>query len=535
VPATRLLLIFAVLAGSAVAVAPPALAAPAPVRPDVQVLRLDTARTTGEAREVLRQRTFSMVAVRWRGERPERIEVQAQRPDGRWGAWTELEPMASSPDRKLAPSATEPLWVGESRGVRVRSESGTADAAKLDVVLIDAGRAQSDASPVTTQAVGRPAVISRAAWGADEGIRCMDAEYMPTVKAATIHHTAGTNDYTQADSAAIVRGIYVYHAQTLGWCDIGYNALVDKYGQIFEGAYGGLDRAIHGAHAGGFNDFTFGVSMMGLYNGVAPTDVQLESVSRIVAWKLAGSYRNPRGQVTLISTGGGTSKYPAGTAVNLPVIFAHRDVGNTECPGNIGYQQLPRIRDRVAALVGDWTNTPIYRKWQALGGEAGPAGSPHRVEQPAANGGLFTGFSGGAWGNTSIYWSSATNAHEVHGLIAQRYAALGAERGVLGYPTTDEAATADSFGRYTHFQNGSIYYSPSNGAHEVHGAIRTRWAQLGWERSYLGYPKRGPYAVPGGLRADFQFGYIELNQSTGQVIDRPYRMVVIPRSGMRAA
>jgi uncharacterized protein with LGFP repeats len=374
--------------------------------------------------------------------------------------------MDSSPDAVRTPDASEPLWVGDSRAVRIRSD---VDEAKLDVVLIDPGRAASDQLPVSTQAVGMPAVVSRAGWGADESIRCMDADYMTTVKAATLHHTAGTNDYTQADSAAIVRGIYVYHAQTLGWCDIGYNVLVDKYGQIFEGAYGGLERAVHGAHAGGFNAYTFGVSMMGLYTGAVPTPVQLESVARIMAWKLGGSYRDPRGQVTLVSTGGGTSRYPAGTAVTLPTIFAHRDVGVTECPGDDGYRQLPWLRDRVAALVGDWANTPVYRKWQALGGEAGPLGSPHRVEQPAANGGLSAAFAGGL-PDASIYWSTATDAHEVHGPIALRWAALGAERSYLGYPTSDV------------------------------------------------------FAISIGQRVNFQRGYMVLNQATGEVADLPYRV-----------
>jgi uncharacterized protein with LGFP repeats len=457
-------LILAVL-GSFVAVAPPAIASPgntpAVVRPDVQSVPLASATPAGTAREVSRQRPFSMVAVRWRDQRPGLIEVQTRRPYGGWSPWTELEPMDSAPEHQSVPDATEPLWVGESRGVRVRSD---ADAAALDVILIDPGRSESDGGLVSTQAVGKPPVIGRAAWGADESLPpadCPDADYMTTVKAATIHHTAGTNDYVQADSPAIVRGIYAYHVLTNGWCDIGYNALVDKYGQIFEGAAGGLDRAVRGAHAGGFNTYTFGVSMMGEYTSVSPTAAQLESVSRIVAWKLAGSYRNPQGQVTLVSTGTGTAKYPAGTAVTLPVIFGHRDVGATECPGNTGYTKLPAIRDRVAALVGDWTASPIYQKWQALGGETGPVGAPHQLEQATADGGLVTGFAGG-WPDAEILWSSATGAHEVHGPIAQRWAELGRERSYLGYPTTDGFAI--SIGQRQNFQHGFIELNVSTGA-----------------------------------------------------------------------
>lgn len=81
-----------------------------------------------------------------------------------------------------------------------------------------------------------PKVITRAQWGADESIRCATPTIDDFIGGATVHHTAGSNDYSKSESAEIVRAIYAYHAQTLGWCDIGYNALVDKYGQIFREA-----------------------------------------------------------------------------------------------------------------------------------------------------------------------------------------------------------------------------------------------------------------------------------------------------------
>ncbi len=70
-----------------------------------------------------------------------------------------------------------------------------------------------------------------------------------------------------------MRGIYQYHAVNLGWCDIGYNVLVDKFGTIYEGRYGGLDKAVQGAHVGGFNSNTWGISMIGNYDQAEPTQV----------------------------------------------------------------------------------------------------------------------------------------------------------------------------------------------------------------------------------------------------------------------
>ena len=78
-------------------------------------------------------------------------------------------------------------------------------------------------------------------------MKCGNPVYDNGVRAGVVHHTAGSNDYAPQDSAGIVRSIYEYHTRTLGWCDIAYNALVDKYGQVFEGRAGGIDRPVEGA------------------------------------------------------------------------------------------------------------------------------------------------------------------------------------------------------------------------------------------------------------------------------------------------
>ncbi|MBL8208728.1 MAG: M4 family metallopeptidase, partial [Blastocatellia bacterium] len=126
----------------------------------------------------------------------------------------------------------------------------------------------------------------------------------------------------------------------------------------------------------------------------------------------------------------------------------------------------------------------IRAKWDALGAETGFLGLPTTDElSTACGGGRFNHFAGG-----SIYWTAATGAHEVHGSIRSKWASLGWECSFLGFPLTDESRTPDGVGRYNHFQGGSVYWTPATGAHEVHGAIRDRWASLGWERSALGYP-----------------------------------------------
>ncbi len=162
----------------------------------------------------------------------------------------------------------------------------------------------------------------------------------------------------------------------------------------------------------------------------------------------------------------------------------------------------------------------IRERWAALGWETGPLGYPLTDELGTPDRvGRYTHFSKGG----SLYWTQATGTRAVVGAIRERWAAQGWEAGPLGYPVTDELVTPDGVGRYNHFSKGaSVYWTRGTGAHSVQGAIRARWAALGWERSYLGYPTRSEYAVPTGRRSDFQRGTVTWASRNGAVTDRRY-------------
>ena len=102
-------------------------------------------------------------------------------------------------------------------------------------------RLEPDARRAGTHApAGRaPAIIPRSGWNADEKIRRATPSFAPVLRLALVHHTAGANGYTAAQSPAIVRAIELYHVKGNGWNDIGYNFLVDRFGKVFEGRYGG--------------------------------------------------------------------------------------------------------------------------------------------------------------------------------------------------------------------------------------------------------------------------------------------------------
>ncbi len=123
-----------------------------------------------------------------------------------------------------------------------------------------------------------------------------------------------------------------------------------------------------------------------------------------------------------------------------------------------------------------------------------------------------SGPGGGSGGGTRCGDSPATV-----GLIDVKYQQLGGCGSVLGAPVTEERGSADGVGRYSDFQRGSIYWTPAIGAYEVHGLIHDKWAALGWETGDLGYPTSDEHAVAGGRRSDFEHGSINWNASTGQV------------------
>jgi hypothetical protein len=191
-------------------------------------------------------------------------------------------------------------------------------------------------------------LLPRASWRADEEIRRAGPAFAQSLRFAVVHHTAGANTYTAAQSAAIVRAIQIYHVKGNGWNDLGYNFLVDKYGQVFEGRYGGVERNVVGAHAEGFNTGSVGVALLGTYGSAQPSAKALDALAALLAWRLDVAHVDPLSRLSWIS--GGNSRFPSGTPVSLGAISAHRDTGPTTCPGNAFYAQLPAMTRKVAAL-----------------------------------------------------------------------------------------------------------------------------------------------------------------------------------------
>ena len=320
---------------------------------------------------------FQTVAATWPLDaEPPQLQVRVRSSEGEWGEWFALADDGAAPDAEQQDlsevrAGTDSLAFADSDAIQVATigDASQADVAVgVELALIGIGEPNSAAVPderqplvsqaepdteqfhVQNVAAGTtPTIITRAQWGAAEPRGPWGVA--DSVKVAIVHHTAGSNNYTtQASAAQQIRNDQAYHQNGRGWYDIGYNFIVDKFGNIYEGAAGSIDQAKIGAHTAGFNTGTVGISMLGDYTSLTPPAVMVEAVARIIGWRL-GSYGVPaNGQATLVAgTTSDPKRFPFGSLVSTPTITAHRNLGATACPGDAAYAQLDTIRMRAVA------------------------------------------------------------------------------------------------------------------------------------------------------------------------------------------
>ncbi|HEY8721629.1 DUF4214 domain-containing protein [Pengzhenrongella sp.] len=291
--------------------------------------------------------------------------------NGKWAGWTDIEPSDNAPDAGTADAraergGTDALWIGDADAVQLSfAASSKASPAGLSLSLIGSQApttpdgvtgasatgaavvrdAAYTAGTVGTAVVGAPKIITRAEWGAPAQV-CLPDVASKLVGAA-LHHTADSNAYTTVSQAMQqIRNDAVYHINVRGWCDIGYNFLVDKWGNIYEGRANSMTQAVIGVHAGGFNTGTVGVALLGTYD-VRPSPEAQAAAARIIGWRLGAYGIDPRGSMVYYTGAGENSRF-LNQNVTLPRVFGHRDVAFTECPGNGGYASLANIRSLAA-------------------------------------------------------------------------------------------------------------------------------------------------------------------------------------------
>jgi flagellar hook assembly protein FlgD len=288
---------------------------------------------------------FNMFAVHWQGSGS--VLYRTHRLHAGWTSWVAADD-DSAPDSSSKESGTGAWhdgnldWTAASDGMQFRAEGNVTRLRAYELWSRVTNTPVRHLSSAT-----EPTIVTRAQWHAEEDIVRAKPLIAPTLKLAIVHHTAGTNTYTPAQAAAIVRGIQVYHVQGNGWNDIGYNFLIDRYGTVYEGRAGGMTRNVIGAHAQGFNSGSVGVALIGNFTNATPPKAMQDALVKLLAWRLDVAHIDPSG--TVAYTSGGNYKFKAGKVVTLRAISGHRDTGPSECPGNMAYALLPTIIKRVAA------------------------------------------------------------------------------------------------------------------------------------------------------------------------------------------
>jgi hypothetical protein len=299
------------------------------------------------------------------------VQVKIETADGEVPAGAELaviDPKAT-PSPKLETPAIDTAHLPAGGAITLSSATtgatplGTTDATATDPTTTDptstdptttdpttdsgAGTDVSGgADGVLTGAVGvtpKPQIFSRAQWGADERMRDKSSLHYYEVHAGFVHHTVNANDYTRAQVPSLLRGIYAYHTQSKGWSDIGYNFVVDRFGRIWEGRYGGVDRPVVGAHTLNYNEYAFAMSALGNFETAKPSSAMLDAYGRLFAWKLS-----------LHGVSASSTKQWVGSKY-FKAINGHRDAGTTACPGKYLYAQIPTIRALAAKYQAPFT------------------------------------------------------------------------------------------------------------------------------------------------------------------------------------
>ena len=356
------------------------------------------------------------------------------RTDGSWSDWLDLGydpehgPDPDSEEGRHANPGTDVLFVGKVDRVQVQAttsdrttlppdmqlsvvspgkpasttEAGPAiDTARMDGRTPKPGEDALDTSERATSMLAqetytpKPVIYSRSQWGADERMRDKSSLHYYEVHAGFVHHTVNANDYTRSEVPGILRSIYAYHTQSRGWSDIGYNFLVDRFGRIWEGRYGGVDRPVVGAHTLNYNDYSFAMSAIGNYDIKKPRDVMLRAYGSLFAWKLS-----------LHGVDASSTKQWVGSR-NFQAINGHRDAASTACPGRYLYAKLRLIRTYATQDQQGWAGRQLHsdlagsmhpdfvaRRASDGRGFIIPTGGLAAFSRPVVTTGFFDGLSG---------------------------------------------------------------------------------------------------------------------------------------------
>ena len=368
---------------------------------------------------------FTMAGMSWTGAGPTRVWYRLASGEGPWTEWEEVHvDDGHSPDWDTAEFAnqrggTDPVYTGPQDRIQFRFAGPRPKAARA--ALVDTTERTTSflqklvnrLAPVAAESAPlQPQIRPRTDWDPTNRCEPRDIPDENQVTAAFVHHTSTSNSantYPASEVPNIILSYCLYHRNSRGWDDIGYNFLIDRFGRAWEGRAGGIERAITGAHTAGFNSYSTGIALIGYFGTSTPSASAQQALIDTLTWKMGLHNLDPKGNTTVVSKG--SAKYEEGTVVTLPTIAGHRDAQSTACPGNACYGLLGSFRNSVAAgwtqLPSDYYSAPVIGDFTSDGVLDGAAYRKSDGTWWVANGstGTASSWSDGADG---IAWSLAT-------------------------------------------------------------------------------------------------------------------------------
>lgn len=243
------------------------------------------------------------------------------------------------------------------------------------------------------------AVVPREDWGADESLRFRDdgseawREMFIPARVLIVHHTATRNSYDSfEDAAAEVRSVYLHHALDNGWDDIGYTALIDRFGNIYEGRHGRggdpgdsrprelLSAGVSGGHTKEYEYGSAGVALLGdtTLDDWEMTTEMWEALVRFSIFECGRSFLRP-----LAPAGDGPGEPAASDFLRTdgqwhdaaPNVGGHIDFAQTLCPGDPVIELLPALRAAIHEGLAGVSRTGVAA-WLSSGSREVPPGTP---------------------------------------------------------------------------------------------------------------------------------------------------------------
>ncbi len=256
--------------------------------------------------------------------------------------------------------AAAPVWLAdEIDRLEVTRRAGAAHHLRVDFLTVPA-RAPVVTSAAVVAAGAQPAIRPNEDWGNPGWVHanedCEDGPSEPGyLDRAAIHHTVSSNSYPPSAVDDLLIGIYYGHTQVNGWCDIGYNFVIDRFGTIWEGRTQSIEKPIQGGHTSGINPGSVGIALLGSHqpggpNGaVNPPPGAAALITSIVSWKFSQSGANPLATVQVGVKNNDT--YPlVGQRLTVPAIYGHREVEATSCPGDLAMGLVSQVRQSVVVV-----------------------------------------------------------------------------------------------------------------------------------------------------------------------------------------